>query len=72
MSRQDHCAICAFVDRDQSGQLYCRANPPSVQVIPVPVPEGVQMRTIAVFPPVQPQQWCGQWKPALMIASRLS
>lgn len=71
--KRDTCDICTFVDKDPNGpQLYCHANPPVAQVIPQPTPEGVRMVSIASFAPVQPDQWCGHWKPAILVSSRLS
>ncbi len=72
MSKREPCSTCTFSEPDSQGQLFCHANPPTGQVLLVPTPDGPRLTTLAVFPPIQPTQWCGFWKPAILIASRLS
>lgn len=66
------CSTCSAVFRERD-QHFCRLYPPSVTVIAVPqqhpITNQVQMgmQTVAVYPPVQPQQWCLQWAPGARI-----
>ena len=69
MTQQNTCARCAFFRKtdgagDQvSGQ--CLRNPPTPMLMPSP--SGLQSNAVgmgAVNPPVSPDHWCGEFKPA--------
>lgn len=61
--RPQSCRGCAHGHQDGRTR-YCRAHPPSVQAIIVQTPAGPQMAgTVANFPAVQEDWWCGEWRP---------
>lgn len=47
----------------------CRADLPTVQIIPQ-FEQGIggvkqSLTTVATWPPVKPDQWCGKWTPSI-------
>ena len=55
------CKECAFM-RQTSAGFVCVANPPKPFVVGYD-PETNSTTTLGVFPPVQPNTWCGAFKP---------
>lgn len=57
--RPARCETCkhATVRPGGSGKE-CRAEPPTVAILPGP---GGQPLTMAAFPPVRDDHWCGRW-----------
>jgi hypothetical protein len=57
------CDICFHVVRDPtpgSKALKCVRNPPVPQFVQM----GGQQACVSISPPVQPDEWCGEWKRA--------
>ncbi|HYA73060.1 MAG TPA: hypothetical protein VEF36_07855 [Roseiarcus sp.] len=50
------CKNCRHAWREPAGQLICRAHPPVAFAFPAPGGMGIG----AAFPPVQPDQKCGE------------
>lgn len=64
--RTEQCAKCKWATPEQgSTNFECRRFNPSV--IGVPTDRGI-MR-ISAWPVVQPQQWCGEFKPNIIAAN---
>jgi hypothetical protein len=71
-TRVDCCATCKFgdVDTEGDGFLLCRRNPPRATPIIAGSPTGPKvLGTISSLPRVGPNEWCGEWSPAMAIAS---
>lgn len=66
---QEFCPTCKYVVRDVNKQYWCAFNPP--QVIYAPSVEGGPPVPQSSFPPVNPNWFCGQHKPKLVIATGL-
>lgn len=65
MIRPDRCGNCKFaVASAGTRQLMCRRNPPTM--FPLPARNG-GFTTASAWPPVQPDQWCGEF--ALRLAA---
>lgn len=63
---QDGCHNCKFLHVQPNGRVAeCRRNPPTPFLIPSG--EG-QMSGVKMWPPISPQDWCGEHKPKLAIA----
>ena len=60
------CSTCGHRFREPNGDIQCRARPPSAHPMIAMTPKGpIVAGACSVFPIVQPDQWCGEWK-ALM------
>lgn len=75
-----HCGTCKFFYRDPDPKNdmpehigHCRANPPQVTYIPVPVPNLITgkaemgVKDWSGWPAVQKHQWCGMWEGKIAI-----
>ena len=60
--REQECRNCKFA-YSEPGQLFCRRMPPSATPILAAGPDGrpIVLGAVANFPPMQPNQWCGEW-----------
>lgn len=53
------CSTCRFFSALDS---QCRRNPPT----PFPIPNQLgQVSVVSIYPPTQPQSWCGEHKQRL-------
>lgn len=61
------CGQCRhYVPDDKGQQGVCRRNPPTVVVLPQRGPGGaVGVAPVGMWPPVMPNQWCGEYAVAL-------
>ena len=66
------CTHCFHVRRDPAGALTCRRYPPSVSVLLVPAPQGLDpskppfaMQAIPLQPTVKADDGCGEFRPRL-------
>ena len=61
--RPDQCVKCKFSSAvPQQRVLQCRRNPPQASVL-------ANGQSLTVFPLVQPDQWCGEFRVAISIAN---
>jgi hypothetical protein len=70
--RQNRCETCGYAERPNPSTqaLECHAGPPGVGIIMMARPgRPPQPEPVAAFPPVRPEQWCGQWKPKVGMLS---
>lgn len=69
--RLQNCAVCKFAESTSRGNqpsLECRRNPPIGGPVAIQqAPGQIQIQVIAAFPAVQPDNWCGEWKPKIAI-----
>lgn len=56
--RGETCRRCKFSDQKGAG-LFCVRNPPTVVIVP---DQAGRPTTGSAWPPVNPQQWCGEFK----------
>jgi hypothetical protein len=71
-SRKDRCETCKWAAPQPNGPgLQCAAHPPQLTFIPVPSNVGVELRSFAGWPAVAPDQFCGEWKQKIEIATQL-
>lgn len=59
------CKTCASHFED-GPQMFCRAAPPQVNIIMLPVQDalgrqGMAPQSFTMWPQVQPDQWCMHW-----------
>ena len=56
------CINCKWSTHEQS-DLVCRRNPPSVSILMVPgkFANTLQPQSMAAFPVVKPEMWCGEF-----------
>lgn len=45
----------------------CHRHPPTVNVIGIQTPQGIQMMPNVTFVPVMAEWWCGEWKPKIAV-----
>jgi hypothetical protein len=67
----DECSTCVFshwpqdAKRPLAGDVVgsCRRKPPTALTVPgqSPITQQVGLRTVAIWPPVLPSDWCGEW-----------
>lgn len=63
--RFEKCSTCKWAEPAE--QVYfCHRNPPMVTVLTDP---NGQPTPVAAWPPVRPDQWCGEHTPSLELAS---
>ena len=60
------CGTCMAFARMSDEQGTCRAKPPVgiPQMQMNPVSQQMQLRMLAGWPPVTPNEWCCEWKPS--------
>lgn len=72
---EERCENCRFVVGAE-----CRRNPPSVTLLPAPLPPGVIQRpgqhavgilARSQWPPIVADGWCGEWEPVPQAAGPL-
>lgn len=65
MTHNHKCKTCAFAVRD--GENYeCRRYPPTANLFQIPAPKGqTGWQKMSVYPPIDPDHWCGEFKPSL-------
>jgi hypothetical protein len=66
----EHCLNVAT----ENGTTMCRAEPPKVFVFPMqkqnpfnPQQVQVHFETVAAWPTVRPDHWCGKYEPSLVV-----
>ena len=62
LARSERCESCKFVFVD-GPSMECHRNPPHGQVM---IANG-QPQVVACFPPVQPHQYCGEFKSKITV-----
>jgi len=62
LARTERCESCKFAFVDGQS-MECHRNPPHGQVL---IANGVP-QAIACFPPIQPHQYCGEFKPKITV-----
>jgi hypothetical protein len=63
-SVQQSCGTCKFFKRNVQdvNTGYCRVAHAQVLIAPVKTPQGIQPHPVAVFPNMDHNDWCGEWK----------
>ena len=64
----DCCANCKFV-LIQGDSGICRRNPPSAHLMMQQGPQGPVLNVQGCWPPVRMEQWCGEHRKGLVMAS---
>jgi len=73
--REHRCETCKFAERnaepnDGDSQFECHRMPPRAQALIAATHSGPRpIGTIATFPPVGPNNWCGEWAPQMAVMS---
>ncbi len=65
--RAESCGACKFSAAHPSGRadlVECRIRAPIATIVPGPNGQPVG---IAAFAPMQIDQWCGEWKPKIVL-----
>lgn len=67
--RIQSCRRCKFGEpMGTDGMVECRRFPPDVTAVAVPQGNQFGVAMQATFPKLQPDQYCGEWKPKMSMA----
>lgn len=60
----ESCGTCKFYRRNPRDlqQGFCRIRSPQIHIVPVKTPQGLNPHPVAMFPNMDKDDWCGEWK----------